>query len=251
MKSLSAADYRLFAEAEDLFNQPNDVGLDGAVEKYQKVVESNARFALGYSKLALAYDRRYLRTRVRAFLDVARSNVDAALRINPESINALLSRATVDLHVEKTDDALAEIQRALELDPGNLQQVLLVKARTLRTLNKGKEEEAVYREVIRNRPNFWPAYDQLGLNLYRQANYEQAAETFEEGTVIAPRVVRLLNNLGAMQMQLKQPEKAAVTYRRSIELKPTAPAYVNLGTSGVSKAAIFREPWVITKTLSR
>ena len=229
VKSLSAADYRLFAEAEDLFNQPNDVGLDGAVEKYQKVVESNARFALGYAKLALAYDRRYLRTRVRAFLDVARSNVDAALRINPESINALLSRATVDLHVGKTDDALAEIQRALELDPGN-PQVLLVKARTLRTLNKGKEEEAVYREVIRNRPNFWPAYDQLGLNLYRQANYEQAAETFEEGTVIAPRVVRLLNNLGAMQMQLKQPEKAAVTYRRSIELKPTAPAYVNLGT---------------------
>jgi eukaryotic-like serine/threonine-protein kinase len=103
-------------------------------------------------------------------------------------------------------------------------------ARAFRALNRHTDEEAVYRQLLRNRPNFWPAYNELGLVLYRQARYQEAANAFAEGIVVAPKIVRLLNNLGAMQMQMRQRKEAAATYRQSVDALPTAVAYQNLGT---------------------
>lgn len=221
--------FQSFAAAEDLASQPNDTGLDRAVQAYQKVVEADANFALAYARLSQAYARKYVASKDRALLTLADRNADIALRLNKDSMNGLLSRAVVDLYFGKTDSALDGLQRALDLDPGN-PQILLARARAFRTLNRGADEIQVYREIIRMRPNFWPAYDQLGLSLYRQANYRAAADAFSEGLVIAPGIGRLLNNLGAMQMLLKQRREAADTYRRSIAVAPTATAYQNLGT---------------------
>ena len=41
-------------------------------------------------------------------------------------------------------------------------------ARLLRDLDRRSEEEKVYRSIIADRPNYWPAYNLLGQNLYRQ-----------------------------------------------------------------------------------
>jgi tetratricopeptide (TPR) repeat protein len=221
--------FQRFAAADDLASQPNDTGLDQAVEEYLKVVDAKPNFALAYARLSLAYARKYATSKDRAVLNLADRNAVLALRLNKDSMNGLLSRAMVDLYFGNTDIALDGLQRALDLDPNN-PQILLARARAFRTLNRGADEIAVYREIIRNRPNFWPAYDQLGLNLYRQANYQQAADAFKEGLAIAPRIVRLLNNLGAMQMLLKRRTEAADTYRRSTAVAPTATAYQNLGT---------------------
>jgi tetratricopeptide (TPR) repeat protein len=133
------------------------------------------------------------------------------------------------LYSGQAASALTRLQHALDLDPTN-PQVLLNKARAFRTMNRLADEESVYRELVRSRPNYWPAYDQLGLALYRRAQYAEAAQAFSEGAAVAPKVVRVLNNLGAMQLLMNQPGAAFDTFKRSVAAVPTATAYQNLGT---------------------
>jgi tetratricopeptide (TPR) repeat protein/tRNA A-37 threonylcarbamoyl transferase component Bud32 len=229
LASIPGPAFQILADADDLASQPNGAQLDQAIEKYQRVLDANPKLALAYAKLSLAYGQKYQKSSDRAVLALAERNADSAVRFNPNSVTAVLSRALVDLFSGRADTALASLKRALELDPGN-PQVLVATARTFRALNRHTDEEAVYRELLRNRPNFWPAYNELGLVLYRQARYQQAANVFAEGIVVAPKIVRLLNNLGAMQMQMRQRKEAAATYRRSVDAVPTAVAYQNLGT---------------------
>jgi serine/threonine protein kinase/Tfp pilus assembly protein PilF len=227
--SLPPSAFALLTEADELFARPNDTGLEEAIVKYQLLVDSQPKFALGYAKLAGAYGRKHDKAPDRAVLTLAERNADLALRYNPDSVSATLSRATAHLYSGNVEGALSGLDRALQLDPAN-PQVLVVKAQALRTLDRPRDEEAVYREILRNRPNFWPAYSQLGLCLYRQARYEEASRAFQEGIVVAPRVVSLLNNLGAMQILMQRHDEAMNTYRLSVQATPTSTAYQNLGT---------------------
>ncbi len=231
---LMPAAFQALAVADELAARPNDSGLDEAIAKYQALLETEPKFAVGHARLSSLYERRYRRVTDRAVLSLAERNADLALRLNPDSVSAILSKAGTDLHVGRIDDALAAMQRALDLDPGNT-QILAVKARAFRALDRLRDEEAMYRELVSRRPNYWPAYDQLGLALYRQARYAEAAQAFTEGTIVAPNIVRLLNNLGAMQMLLQRRDAAAETYRRSIAAAPTPPALQNLGTLAFMK----------------
>jgi tetratricopeptide (TPR) repeat protein len=221
--------YLLFSEAEELFSRPNDSGLDQAIEKYQAALDLNPHFAAGYARLSMAYAEKYQRWHDRAALSLAAKNAAAALHYNPDSAKAVLSQALVDLYSGNTAQATGEIATSLKLDPGN-PRVLLYKARAFRDLNRPGEEEAVYREILKERPNFWPAYNELGWSLYRQGKYQDAAEAFAEGSAVAPRVAILLTNLGTMDLLLNRKSEAQDALRRSLDRAPNELAYLNLGS---------------------
>jgi tetratricopeptide (TPR) repeat protein/tRNA A-37 threonylcarbamoyl transferase component Bud32 len=220
--------FRLFTQAGELYARPNDAGLDEAIEKYQQVLQTAPRFALGYADLGIAYARKFIRTQDRAFLSLASKNSELALRYNPQSARAVLCAATVALYSGDTQAALDGFARALQFDPDN-PQILLQKARVFRTLARHREEEDVYREVIRTRPNFWPAYNELGQILFRQTKYREAAEAFGEAAAVAPRVALPLANQGAMYLALGQEKDAEDAFRRSLDRAPNEIAYTNLG----------------------
>jgi Tfp pilus assembly protein PilF len=179
--------------------------------------------------LSLAYSRKFVRFHDRASLNLAQRNAELAISYNTQSMNAVLARAMVQLYSGSAEDALKSLQTALDSDPAN-PQLLIAKARAFRYLERPVDEEKVYRALLRSRPNFWPAYNELGLLLFRQAKYQEAADAFAEGAAVAPKVARLLNNLGAMQLSMKRTADAEATFRRSIDLAPTETAYNNLGT---------------------
>jgi serine/threonine protein kinase/tetratricopeptide (TPR) repeat protein len=229
LASVPANAYGFFTTAEEQAAQPNDSGLDQAIASYQKAIDIHPQFAYAYARLSLAFSRKFNRFRDRAVLSLAQRNADLAIRYNTQSMNAVLARAMVQLYSGNAVAALGAIQHALDDDPGN-PQLLIAQARAFRYLARPTDEESVYRELIRNRPNFWPAYNELGLLLFRQAKYQEAADAFSEGAAVAPTVARLLTNLGAMQLSMKRNAEAAETFQRSLELSPTETAYNNLGT---------------------
>jgi tetratricopeptide (TPR) repeat protein len=229
LSAITPAAYLLFAAAEDLVAQPNDTGLDQAIEKYQKVLEMEPRFALGYARLSMAYARRYQKASDRAALGVAAKNAYLALKYNPNSAKGVLSQAVVDLHTGNTQQAMDGLAKALQLDPQD-PRILLYKARALRDLALHHDEEDVYREILRARPNFWPAYNELGWILHRQSRYREAADIFAEGSAVAPQVALLLTNLGTMYLLLDQSSDAETAFRRSLERTPNELAYLNLGS---------------------
>jgi serine/threonine protein kinase/tetratricopeptide (TPR) repeat protein len=229
MARLPPAAYQMFAEAEELRSQPNDKGLDGAVDKYQKLLEAEPRFALGYADLSLAYIRKFQLGKDQAFLNLAEKNAALAVQYNPESAKGVLAAAVVDLERGKTQQAMDGFARALQLDPGN-PLTLLFKARAFADLAQVKEEEGVYREVVRLRPNYWLAYNDLGYCLFRQTRYQEAADAFAQGAAVAPRVALPLTNLGTAYLAMHKDKDAEDAFRRSLERAPNELAYSNMGS---------------------
>ena len=129
------------------------------------------------------------------------------------------------------EDAIAEYERAIELDPkyalphtglGNVYAKL------------GRYEDAIaeYERAIELDPKFaWP-YNNLGLIYERQEEYERAAELYrqaiERHTSDKERAVSW-RNLGDVYRALGRYEEAIQAYRKAIELDPKfAYPYANL-----------------------
>ncbi len=222
------AAYQSFAGAEELFARPNDTGLDQAIERYQKALDLDSSFGLAYARLSMAYSRKFQTSRDRAALSVADRNANLALRYRPASAKAVLSRAIVDMYSGKTQEALDSLDRAMKLAPWD-PQILLFRAQALRNLDRPADEEAAYRQILKDRPNYWPAYNELAFTFYRQGHYQQAADIFAEGSAVAPHVATLLANQGAMYLLLNEKSEAAAAFSRSLEQAPNELAYANLG----------------------
>jgi tetratricopeptide (TPR) repeat protein len=224
----SASTFRLYSEAKALVEQPNDTGLDAGILKYQQLVNDNPHFALGYAQLSLAYTRQYILHHVAGSLDMANSNADLALEYNPRSALALRSKALALLYSGRTNEALDKLDTALQVDPEN-PETLLYKAQALEYLNRGKDAVTVFDKILKNRPNYWPAHNEFGLLLFRQARYKDAAKAFEDASVIAPQVALPLANLGTMYLTMGDTQMAADALNRSLRRAPNYIAYLSLG----------------------
>jgi tetratricopeptide (TPR) repeat protein len=221
--------YKAYMAAEDLRRQPNDVQLDSAIEEFQKVVDSDPHFSLGYAKLATALARKYALTRDRGTLAVASRDAELALRYNPKSVSAMLSVGIVDLSSGRTAQALDLLQRALLIDPGN-PEVLLYVARAHQELGQANAAEESYRSILRERPNYSAAYNDLGWFLYRHGRTPEAAVAFQSAATVAPQQTLPLTNLGTMYLLLNQRSEAIDAFERSLKRHPNEPAYLSLGS---------------------
>jgi eukaryotic-like serine/threonine-protein kinase len=228
LQRVSEKAYRLFSEAEELAAQPNSAGLDAAIAKYQETLNEDPHFALCYARLSMAYTRQYLVHHEPASLHLADSNATLALQYNPQSAKGLLSKGLFYLYSGKTDQALDYIGKALAVDPEN-PDTLLSKARALEYLNRWKEEEEVLQQLLKVRPNYWPAHNDLGWTLFRQAHYAEAAQAFEDAAVVAPRVALPMANLGTMYLELGRTADAVDALTKSLERDPNETAYLGLG----------------------
>jgi len=220
--------FQAFAAAEESLRLPNDMGLEQAIAKYQEALEAEPDFARAYARLASAYARKYQTTRDNAVLRLAERNADRALAIAPASSVALLSRAVVDLYSGKTAEALNGMARAEARDPGN-PDILMIEAAALDDLDLAAKAEGVYRRIIRQRPNYWPAYNDLGWELQSQGKIPEAAALFEEASAVAPLVALPLANAGSMYLLLGREDDAVQAFEKSARIAPNEFAYTNLG----------------------
>jgi len=228
---LSPTAFQRFQEGEDLIAQPNEAGLQQAVEKYQQALDIEPRFALGYAHLAIAYCSEYMVSQDRALLDLARKNGALAVEYNPNSAQSIFASALADVLSGPVENGLAGIVKAMQLDPLN-PHFGYMRALALRELGKNDEAEAAYRDLIRVRPNFWLAYNDLGYMLSRQSrdiDYKKAAEAFGDAAALAPKVALPLANQGAMFLLLRQNDNAEKAFRASLDRAPNYIALVNLG----------------------
>ena len=176
----------------------------------------------------MAYCRKFVHNRYQALLSLAQNNASLAMRYNSNSAKGVFAGAFADLFAGNTERAMDGIARAIQLDPGN-PQLQYIKARALRDLGRRDEAKAVYREIVRERPNFWPAYNEIGFMQAANSQYKKAAEAFGAAAAMAPKVALPLANQGSMYLQLHDNAAAEDAYRRSLQRAPNAFAYTNLG----------------------
>lgn len=228
LKNVPLDVYQAYSEAEQLVNEPNHAGLEQAIEKYQHALDLDGHFALGYAELAIAYLRQFYATREPANLDLASRNAANALRYNPLSAMGLLSQALVLVSQGKVEDGQAYFQKSQQADPGN-PEILYEKAWALERQGLLPEAAQAYREILIERPNFWPAYNNLGVILSREGKYDEAAKAFAAAGAAAPKVAQPMANLAQTYLELGRRDDARAALNESLARAQSEDAYLTLG----------------------
>jgi tetratricopeptide (TPR) repeat protein len=219
--------FTAFQSAESLIKQPNDTGLEPAIEKYKQAVDLDPRYAIAYSKLGAAYCRLAAVLHDPAALDLARRNCDTSLALNPNLVDAHAAKAAVLQQTGDDQGALKEFNRALALDPSN-PITLVWQAQLFAKLNRWQDAERTLQRVLALRPNFWVAYNELGVAFNSQGKYADAINQFRSACVSAPGSSMAFSNLGTVYMQLGHFPEAIENLKKSFSLKPNALAASNI-----------------------
>ncbi|MGA7523885.1 MAG: tetratricopeptide repeat protein [Acidobacteriaceae bacterium] len=215
----STAAFTAFQQAEALMKQPNDAGLDAAIEKYKQAVDIDPQYAIAHAELGIAYGHLYGIRRDSAALDLARRNCEHALALDPGLVDGHLARAWVLEQTGDEQDALDEFKKALALDPSN-PQALVWQAQLYGRLDRWTDAEATFRRVLAERPNYWLGYNELGFVLHNEGKYQKAIQCFRDATVAAPGNSLAWSNLGVEYLQIGDFADATESLKKSRALDP-------------------------------
>jgi tetratricopeptide (TPR) repeat protein/class 3 adenylate cyclase len=220
----------LYDQARLLANDPNGAKLLEAVEKFQETLTASPRFSLAYSGLGDVYLQQFDQTHDPATLAIAGDSIDAALRLNPSSEKARLSKARLLTESGHPDSALALTSELLHVDP-QYTNALFQRATALSQLAppQPQQEEQVYRDIIRNRPNYWYAHNALGAFLHDQGKNGEAEEQFKTASLLMPKAIAPLINLGAIYMVQNRDKDAKRVLEQSNAIYKTQTACEYLG----------------------
>src|SRR5205807_1284249 len=122
--------------------------------------------------------------------------------------------------VGRIDDAIAETEKALKLDPslakGHL-NLLILYAKT----GKAKQAEEHYRDLVALAPDqFSEAYYNYGVLLRNQGKFDEAEKAFRKTLAIAPTNDAAHDNLGYLLERQGELEEAANEYKKAIDSNP-------------------------------
>jgi serine/threonine protein kinase/tetratricopeptide (TPR) repeat protein len=215
----SAAAFTAFQSAETLMKQPNDAGLDAAIDQYKQAIDLDPRYAVAHARLALAYIRLYAIRRVPEALDLAYGNCQVALSLHPGLADGHLALASVLERTGNEQRALDEIAKALSLDQSN-PRILVWQGQIYNRLNRWEDAEKTFRRALKEHPNYWLAYNELGFGLHGQARYQEAIQAFRAASLAAPKRSMALSNLGAEYLQVGDFAKALESLKRGLALDP-------------------------------
>jgi len=213
--------FTAFQSAETSLKQPNDAGLDAAIEKYKQAVNLDPRYAIAHAKLAQAYVRFAFIRRNPAALDLARGNSQVAMTLDPGLVDAHLARAVVLEYSGDEPGALQEIGKALSIDPAN-PKTLVWQASIYTRTDHWPDAEKTLNRALAEHPNYWIAYNELGFGLHGQARYQDAIQAFRAASLAAPGSSICLSNLGVEYLQKGEFADGTEILKRAFAIDPAS-----------------------------
>lgn len=209
--------YAAAQEADALMKQPNDMGLEQAIDKYKDAIDLDPSFAIANAKLAWAYCRLYAIHKILAALSLARDNCTTALVLDPQLVEGHLALAWVLEYSGDKQGAFRETAKALAGDPSN-PRTLVYQAQLYSRSNLWAEAEETFERVLKIRPNYWWAHHELGVLYNSEGKYSEALTQFRAVTLETPKNALAFSNVGAVYLQLGEIDEALEDLTRSMTL---------------------------------
>jgi Flp pilus assembly protein TadD len=100
-------------------------------------------------------------------------------------------------------------------------------ARLLEAQQKDAQAEYVLQRVIKEYPQFLPAYVELSGLYMRRGMVDKAMEILQAGRQVAPNDALLANNIGMCWLVKDQPETALTSFNQAVELDPNNARYLS------------------------
>jgi serine/threonine-protein kinase len=205
--------------------------LDSAIAALNDAIKADPRFALGYAQLGEAYRLKYQLDKNTKWIDDALANCNKAVELDDGLPAVYVTLGKIHHGTGKYDLALQEYQRALQLDPRNADAQIGL-ARSYDSAGRSADAENAFRKAIALRPDFWDGYNELGNFLDDHQRYEESIAQFKHAIQITPDNAPLYLNLAAAYIDKgdsKSFSEAEKALRKSIALEPSYAAYANLG----------------------
>ncbi len=210
------------------YERPENV--DIAIDMLKRSVERDPTYAQAQAVLARAYWYKYNATKEQQWVQQAKAAVNAAKDLNSQLPEVQLAIGDFHLRTGSYTDAALAFQRALEVDPENVDAYLgLGKAYDFQ--GETNKAEQSFRHAVQISPACWSCFNSLGIFLNGHARYREAIEAWGRVTELTPDNVWGYMNVGAAYFNIGQFEQANEYFRRALRLAPdNDKLYSNLGT---------------------
>lgn len=204
--------------------------VDRAIRIFQGALARNRNESLAEAALAEAYWKKYEQTREGVWIEKAGESCRRLV-----TSGATLPAVHVTLGLVRTgagqpEEALADLQRALAVDPLNADACLGL-GRAFERLGRSRDAEQSYMRAVQFRPADWRTHNALGRLYWSQGRYADAETQFRKVIELTPDNARGHSNLGGVLVMMGRYEDAARHLERSLSVRATPAAHSNLGTA--------------------
>ncbi|MGA8540791.1 MAG: protein kinase, partial [Terriglobales bacterium] len=205
--------------------------LDLALTALENAVKTDPRFALGYASLGQAYQLKYVVDPNPKWIEEALANCQRALELDNRLPASYVTLGRIHDDSGQYDLAAQEFQHALDLNPRDADALNGV-AVAYEKAGRVKDAEAAFQKAIALRNDYWVGYNALGLFYDGQGRYTEAVAEYQRAIDLAPDNAQVYSNLAAAYIGMSDSKvisQAETALKKSIELSPSYAAYANLG----------------------
>jgi len=211
------SEFNAILKAEDAFHQLDD---DRAEALLRRVQEQDPNlyvipFLLGESALRHQNWER------------AADQLQKCLELNPDFDNAMTGLALAQAKLGRVDEAKGWLRKAVQSNPENYRA--WYESGLLEAKNDPATALSEYQKAVAIQPNFSPGQRELGLALFQQKKYADAATHLEKAIALGLDAAHIRNFLGICYSQTKRRQESIQSYRAALKLDPKlAEAHLNL-----------------------
>ena len=195
----------------------------GDVAKAKPIVEQLLQRT---PNLAAAHDLNAALQLVSKQPDAARTSYERALKLDPSDIDAVTGLMLLDFSGGKKADAISLVE-ATVAHRNRDEASLLLAARTYAAGGDLKKSEAAFREALERNPNRLSTYAQLGELYRRQNRLDDAVTQFERILQRDEKSLAASTMLGMVHEQRGDKPAAEREYKRALSINARAPIAAN------------------------
>ena len=155
--------------------------------------------------------------------EAALANLDRALDLDPENAFALLMRGDAYRMLDRYEEAVADFDRALELNPDNA-DALAFRGESYRMLDRYEEAVADLTRALELGPDDADALASRGESYRLLDRYEEAVADLTRALELDPASAFALGSRGASYLLLDRYDEAVADLTRALELARRAPS---------------------------
>ena len=203
--------------------------IEAAIATFQRVVQLDPGYSLGYAGLAGAFWRQYTELHTDGAAQQALGAGLTALHLDPDQPAVRVAVATIYEGMGQNNEAEEELTRALAVQPNDA-DAHRVLARVRGSQARWNDAISEYQQAIELRPASVQNYIELGRLLTRLQRLREAVDVYEKAIRVDPTDSRLYVNLGAVYAAIPDNEKALEFFKRANELQPSRRGYSNVAT---------------------
>jgi len=225
------AAYELYLKGRDILRGKRDVKrVQSALDFYDQAIKKDPSFALAYAGLADASLVMYDRTQDTSWPQKALSAAQHAQTLNDEIPEVHFALGNAYRATGKTNEAIVELKRALELAPNSDEGYRRLGDAYLAA---GKTDDALqaYQRAIDANPYYWLNQNKLGTVYFQLGQNQKALEAFGRVVELAPDATYGYENIGVVNYQAGKWNDAIVAYGKALKIEPSENLYINLGVA--------------------